>query len=482
MIRPSRLTPVCAGLLACALSVALSTQSVRADEPAAGNPHSDQNAKPANAPRGPADIMNNANEDRVQREVEQAAATGEAAAAASPSQPSPPRGHPPGRDPHAVLSEPELPTAEPKPGAPAGTIEIEVLAPGGTPLGDAEIILGVMAGQGGRTEQRAKTDGQGRHTFSGLGVGSAQAYRVNVMYQGAKFSSTPFRLPEDQGYAVRVPLKPTTTDHALMFQVIGQTAIELRDDRLHITQQARLANAGEAVIVLPKDGLVVPLPEGFTAFNFQEQMTDQRGEQLAGQGFRLRGSLPTGSVTLAWSYDLPREGESAKITVNQPWRTYTYRVVTEAPEGMRLRVSDFPEPERVQDEQRNLFFTQIQRRPSDPQLGAFTIKLDGIPGPGPGRWIAVVLAVLAAGYGLSRAFKQVDDVDERREALAVRKQQLLALAKSVDAEHERGDIGPHYHAERMNEIMTELALVLRDEEQLASAASSPGTAPRHRTA
>ena len=70
---------------------------------------------------------------------------------------------------------------------------------------------------------------------------------------------------------MRVPLKPTTTDHGLMFQVIGQTVVELRDDRLHITQQARLANAGEAVFVLPKDGLVVPLPEGFTAFQLQEQ-------------------------------------------------------------------------------------------------------------------------------------------------------------------------------------------------------------------
>ena len=113
------------------------------------------------------------------------------------------------------------------------------------------------------------------------------------MYQGAKFSSTPFRLPDDQGYAVRVPLKPTTADTGLMFQVIGQTAVELRDDRLHVTQQARLANAGEATVVLPKDGLLVSLPEGFTAFQWQEQMTDQKGEQVAGQGFKLRGSLPT---------------------------------------------------------------------------------------------------------------------------------------------------------------------------------------------
>ncbi|MET0344348.1 MAG: carboxypeptidase-like regulatory domain-containing protein [Polyangiales bacterium] len=460
----------------------LSCAVARADEPKEEPPHGADQVV-AQPPRGPADIMNRGNSQREAGDVAKAATTGDQAAAASSAQPTPPHAHA-GRDPHAVLSEPELPSAKPKPGSAPGSIDIEVIAPGGTPLANAEIVLGVMASTSNRTEQRAKTDALGRYTFQKLAVGSGQAYRVNVMYEGGKFSSTPFRLPDDQGYAVRVPLKATTGDTSLMFQVIGQTSVELRDDRLHVTQQARLANAGESVVVLPKDGLLVPLPEGFTAFQWQEQMTDQKGEQVAGQGFKLRGSLPTGSVTLAWSYDLPRDGDSARIAVSQPWRTYTYRVITEAPDGMRVRVSDFPEPERVNDDHRQLFFTQIQRRPSDPALGAFTIKLDGIPGPGPGRWIAAVLAVLAMGFGVVRALKRGDDAADRREALAARRQQLLADAKALDAEHARGDVGPHYHAERMNEIMTELALVLRDEEQLAAPAQTASAQParRHRPA
>ena len=73
-----------------------------------------------------------------------------------------------------------------------------------------------------------------------------------------------------------------------------------------------------------------------------------------GSGFRLRGSFPPGTVTLAWSYDVKREGSAARIPVNLPWKTYTYRVISEAPEGLKLRVSDFPEPERVKDEGRDL--------------------------------------------------------------------------------------------------------------------------------
>lgn len=430
-------------------------------------------------PKGPAEIMNRANAGRERGDVQRAAETGaQAAEQSATGAATTPHDHAhAGRDPHSVLAEPELPTAEPKPGSPAGTIDVLVLSPGGAPQANTEIVLGVMASMGGRTEQRGKTDASGHYTFRGLSVGSQQAYRVNVLFEGAKFSSTPFRLPDDSGYAVRVPLKTTTQDIALMFQVIGQTAVELRDDRLHVTQQARLANAGEKVIVFPKDGLQVPLPEGFTAFQAQEVMTDQKSDEVAGQGFRIRGSLPPGSVTLAWSYDLKRDGESAKIPVNQPWRTYTYRIVTEAPPGMRLKVTDFPEPERIKDENRELFFTQIQRRPTEPQLGAFTIKLDGIPGPGPGRWIAAVLALLAVAYGLVRAFKRADDASDRRAALARRRAELIALAKATESEHERGEIGPQFRAERLNEIMTELALVLRDEEQLARGTKSAAPQP-----
>jgi hypothetical protein len=458
-------------------------------------------------PRGPADIMNQANAGREQAELNRAvnaAQTGPTAVpppapltdggtptnttsitdaerqtAVTPDAPpesGAPRGeghsaddgHDHARDPHTVLAEPAMPVAEPLRGLPTGSIQIDVVGPDGVPVGNAEIVLGVMQSLGGRTEQRARTNAAGRYTFEKLATGSQQAYRVNVMSEGAKFSSTPFRLPEELGYHVRIPLRGTTQDTRMMFQVIGQTVVELRDDRLHITQQAKLANAGEKVIVFPKDGLELPLPKGFTAFSWQEQMTDQKGEALAEKGFRIRGSLPPGSATLAWTFDLPREGESAKIAIAQPFRTYQYRVIAEAPPGLKLRVSDFPEAEQVRDKDRDLLFTQIQRSPQDTRLAEFTIRLDGIPGPGPGRWVALAIAVFAAGFGLLRAFsRSADDREERKLALEARKRELIALAKQTEGELERGEIGPQYRGERLDEILTELALVLRDEEVLA---------------
>jgi hypothetical protein len=361
-----------------------------------------------------------------------------------------------------------MPSATPAPDLPVGAIDIEVLAPGGRPYAGAQIVLGVMASQGGRSERTAVAGADGKYAFRDLPVGSKQAYRVNVLYGGAKFSSTPFRMPEQGGYRVRVPLIATTREDRMIFQVVGQTVVELRDDRLHITQQARLANADDHVYVFPKDGLLVPLPQGFTAFQWQDQMTDQHGVEEAGKGMRLSGSLPPGAVTLAWAFDVKREGSTAKIPVKMPFHTYTYRVISEAPQGLELKVSDFPEPERVKDQGRDLLFTQVRRGPRDAELGTFTIKLQGIPGPGPGRWVALALSALLALWGLSRAFAGGEPREARLTVVTSRKKHLLDAAKKLEDEFKRGDVGPEFHARRMDELTTELAMVLRDEETLAA--------------
>jgi hypothetical protein len=430
-------------------------------------------AQEAAPPTGPAQIFQRSGENRAKNDVARAEKSGEAAAAQQnpepvqkqgPSEPSAPvHEHP-----HAMLAPPSMPVAEAAVDLPVGTIDIDVTGPDGAPYPEAEIVLGVMASSSTRTEQRARGDQQGHHRFDGLATGSQQAYRVNVLYGGAKFSSTPFRLPDNAGYRVSVPLKATTHNDQLFLQLVGQTIVELRDDRLHITQQARLANAGKDVFVLPQDGVVITLPEGHTAFQWQDQMTDQKGETIEGKGFRLRGSFPPGTVSLSWTYDVPRHGSSARIPVNLPWKTYTYRLISEAPEGLSLRATDFPEAERVKDEGRWLLFTQIQRQPGDPHMGPFTLRLDGIPGPGPGRWIAALLASLLALFGLSRALHRADDTSERKLFIAKRKEQLIAEARAADAEHGRGESGPEYLARRMGEIETELALLLRDEEALSA--------------
>ncbi len=437
-------------------------------------------------PTGPAQIMNRANQGREQRDAARANAAGDKAAAAAPQAATPqaksaqstnaPPAQPtaeaaaPSADPHSPAADTSKPTADPALELFKGTLQIDVVDAAGLPY-TGEIVLGVMQSMGGRSEERAKTDASGRYTFRALAVGSGQAYRVNVVTGGAKFSSNPFRLPDDSGFRVRIPLGKTTRDDQLIFSAIGQTVVELRDDRLHITQQARVANAGEAVYVLPGDGMLVTLPSGFTAFQWQDVMTDQHATEVAGKGFRIKGSIPPGTFSLAWTFDVPRAGPSARIPVSMPFRTYTYRVISEAPEGLTLRVTDFPEAERIKDDGRNLLFTQVRRAPPEAALGELSVRIDGIPGPGPGRWVAVVLFAIAVLFGLTRAFRTREDpavIADRKRLLGERKTALLDASQSLEAEHARGDIGPQFYARKLNEIETQLAMVLRDEAGLTA--------------
>ncbi len=430
-------------------------------------------------PTGPAQIMNRANAGRARREVAQANAAGDqiaeeatakapsanAVPAATPAAPHPPGG----MDPHVAAAGAAQPTADLAADLPAGTLQVDVIGVDGKPYAGGQVILGIMKSMGGRDELPAKTDANGRHTFTALPVGSAQAYRVNVSSGGAKFSTNPFRLPDHAGFRARVPLRETTRNDQLVIGLLGQTVVELRDDRLHMTQQARVTNAGERVFVLPREGLLVPLPAGFTAFQWQDVMTDQKATEVLGKGFRIKGSLPPGTFNLAWTYDVQRDGAGARIPVSVPFRTYAYRVIVEAPDGLSLRVSDFPEAEKVKDEGRNLLFTQLRRAPPDAPIGAFSLRIDGIPGPGPGRWVATVLFALTVAFGLWLGVRRPDDAEtvaERRRLFGDRKAALLEAVGQLDTELATGAVGPEFHESRLTEIETELAMVLRDEASL----------------
>ena len=114
---------------------------------------------------------------------------------------------------------------------------------------------------------------EGACVFDALLTDSKHSYRVNVPYEGARYSSTPFRLDAAKGQRVRVVRLPTTTEDRRIFQVLGRTMIEFRDDRAHISQEARLANLGESTYVFPNGGMSIRLPDGFKAFESMAVMT-----------------------------------------------------------------------------------------------------------------------------------------------------------------------------------------------------------------
>ena len=82
---------------------------------------------------------------------------------------------------------------------------------------------------------------------------------MNVPYQGAKYSSNPFRLPPRGGYDVTIRRLPTTRDEKLVVLYVGATSVELKDDRVHVVQQVRLFNLGGATYDLSGGGVLAPV-------------------------------------------------------------------------------------------------------------------------------------------------------------------------------------------------------------------------------
>ena len=169
-------------------------------------------------------------------------------------------------------------------------------------------------------------------------------------------------------------------------------------------------------------------------------------------------------MTLLWGFDLLRDGDEAEITLPIPWTTIGYRVVTDAAQGMSLDVPGFPEPQLHRDRGRSFFVTESQRRIGEPPLRSITIKLKGLPGPGPARWIALALALAALGLFAFLAFRPSEAVREA-EARGDLDEREAILAEVLTLERERlaGEVGERYHRERKAQLLDALAAVLRRE-------------------
>ncbi|MEM7435180.1 MAG: carboxypeptidase-like regulatory domain-containing protein [Myxococcota bacterium] len=343
---------------------------------------------------------------------------------------------------------------------PAGTVLVEVVDRQGGPIDEAAVRLGVMEQSGGRESQTCVTQADGRCRFDDLAFDSAHSYRVNVPFNGARYSSTPFRLDPTAGQRVRVTRLPTTNDDQRIFQVLGRTMIEFQADRAHITQEARLANLGDATYVFPEGGLTIELPPDAKAFQSRAMMTDQR---VAGTdtGLRISGSLPPGRSTLTWAYDVPVEGTSFSIEQAIPFQTMEYQVISDYIDGMSLEAEGFAPAQIRERPDRRFLVTGIARRPSDPRIDPLRVEIRGIPGGGPLPYLAVGLGLVFLGLGAILTLRPSDETKQVAAARLERQRALLDEIAELESDHGAERVGPTFYAHRRRELTDELAILLR---------------------
>jgi hypothetical protein len=520
-------------LAVCLSSLGLGPRAYAQSEPAERGDEPPGGAQPSNPgetpPRGPADIFRRSNQRKtpgppaVPGEGPSRAKQGETgapgtAAAPAPSNASPsgaptgtpsgelPAGHPTvndgsaapaggdaagqapagdadganaapvGGDPHAnspdapPLARKPIATAEPNSALPPGTIRVRVVdSTTEQPVGNAKLQLGTMSRDNNRNTQDATTSAAGEYRYEKLAGGDGQAYRINLLFDGAKYSTTPFRLPLEHGYDVLVRQLPTTRDPREVVLYVGATSIEVRDERLKIVQQARLINIGSKTFVFPEGGQLIKLPAGHKAFQTEDLMTDQHLKEEADQGFKISGSIAPGETTLTWGFDVPYDTTKVDLQFDLPWVTFAYRVLADAAPGMTLAVDDMPAPELHDDNGRHFWVSEVVKRVGDPPLRSLKIHVSGIPGPGPTRVIALVVALFVLGGGVWFARRQPPAATAGMGADGVpfeeRKADLIAQAARLESERSRDEIGPEYYAQQLADLEERLASLLFEHSQ-----------------
>jgi hypothetical protein len=354
-----------------------------------------------------------------------------------------------------------------------GSIEVHVRDFRNQPAVGALLRLGVMTQEQARSSREARTDANGMAVFRGLPTGEDQAYRVNLVDEGATTSTTPFRLPAEAGYRVEVMQLPVTPDTRFLFVWQYDTSVEFTNGKLHLVQQVQLVNGGDAIIRLPDEGLRFSLPEGFQSFQSQPMMSDQRIVP-DDDGFLLQGSLPPGGQALLYGFDIPITPGTMQLATGLPLRVRTVQVVSEEAAGVSLSVAGLPAP-RVHESPTRMLVTGIQRDATEGPLGELVITLDGIPGPGPARLIAVGVAVLLLLLGGFMLMRRKDPQALLDTARTAQRDELLEQLAVLESQHAAGDVGPEFYARERASLRDALAAWIKasSDTRTAGAHSSP---------
>ena len=355
---------------------------------------------------------------------------------------------------------PPIASSEVDPGLPPGTVQVRVVDEQGSPVKGAAVRLGIMQSSGTRDSEACMSSEDGLCEFSDLSMDSGFSYRANVPFNGARYSSMPFRLDPKHGQKVSIRRLSTTQNDSRVFQVVGRTMVEFREDRVRITQDAQLANLGAETYVFPEGGLALRLPDGFTSFDSRKVMTDQR-LAATDEGLSISGSLPPGRVRLTWAYDVPLTGSTFEIEHPVPFPTMEYHVMSDQVDGMTLEVQGFPVGRVVDGGDRRFMSTRHSRRPNDPPLETVSIVIRGIPHGRAVPLAAVAMASLLALLGLSMLWRPSEERAAISRAQNRRRDELLDEIAKLEREREAEQLGPLYYERRRRELRDELAIALR---------------------
>ncbi|AUX26984.1 uncharacterized protein SOCEGT47_075560 [Sorangium cellulosum] len=365
-------------------------------------------------------------------------------------------------------------------GLPPGVLVVTVQDADGKPVPraplDLDIVHSSVAKGESRERVRKETDESGSFRFEGLTIGSGTSYGVSVTRDGATFSLPHFGLGAEVGKRAVLHVYQASPDvNDVLVGMRGLIYLQLRQDAVSVEQLYQVYNLGR-VAWLPD--ATFALPPGAKAFNKSESLSDMRFEEAKGAAVSggaegsgatrvaLRGTVSPGRHEGQFRFQVPLSGEERQtIRIELPPRVAQMQVMAEASKSMTLEVKGFPSARRTQNRDgKKLLITDKQLTRADGGWTTLEITLAGLPTPGVGRWIALLLAgaTVLAGVAVNvvrrREGDRGPDEEERRELIEAR-EALLDEFVELERARRRGDVGPKTYERVRTALLDALARI-----------------------
>lgn len=214
---------------------------------------------------------------------------------------------------------------------PIGTLKVELRGAQGQALPQQPMRLittHASISQGTSTTTRdLESDAAGDAQVEGLGFGSSNEYKVEVLHDGGRFMSAPFQLSDQSGQRVRLHAFKTSTDlRSLLVGMQGSCSLTFKEGKLQVDHLYEMVNLGDhawvanAPVAVPADAVAITVRSEMATAEFVRQ----------GDGLVLKGTLGPGLGRASFSYQIPLLGSSARISYwafrhawhkcRSPWR------------------------------------------------------------------------------------------------------------------------------------------------------------------
>ncbi|MRG94601.1 carboxypeptidase-like regulatory domain-containing protein [Polyangium spumosum] len=365
--------------------------------------------------------------------------------------------------------EPPPDTAVEDQALPPGTMVFTIKDAEDRPIPNATAIIGILkssVAQGDKRERReVTTDAEGSARLDGLAVGAGTSYRVTTQRGLGTYATQPFALSDKAGKRVVLHAYEATDD--VNNALVGKQAfvfVSLREGVLRVEHLFNVFNIGKVAWVPGKGAAQVNLPEGYEAFRIPDGMTDVRFVDEAGKGPWLSGTIAPGRHEASFSYQIPLEGKDRQtFRVELPPRVGEVRIFSEANKTMGLQVAGFPEAQRQTGRDgRKVMVTMRQAMQGERGIRALDVTITGLPVPSITRWIALLVALSAAGLAAAYTIRQRAEgavPDEAKDDLIEAREALLGEFVALEKAHKKGDIGPKTYGRLKAALLDALARI-----------------------